>query len=100
MRETIIPLIKQLEKESDSMKMKIALSLSKFGENAIIPLTVALNDENSVVRENAAEALGEIGDPNALISLKNALNDENPYVRNRVKMAIKAINTKKIGLNK
>ena len=45
----IIPLIKQLEKESDSMKMKIALSLSKFGENAIIPLTVALNDENSVV---------------------------------------------------
>ncbi|MGO9892958.1 MAG: HEAT repeat domain-containing protein, partial [Bryobacteraceae bacterium] len=78
----IIPLIKQLEKENASMKMKIALSLSKFGENAIEPLTIALNDKNSVVRENAAEALGEIGGARALISLKNALNDEDPYVRN------------------
>ncbi|MGP8024211.1 MAG: HEAT repeat domain-containing protein [Methanobacterium sp.] len=92
----IIPLIKQLEKENDSMKMKIALSLSKFGENAITPLTTALNDKNSVVRENAAEALGEISDPKALISLENALNDENPYVRKRVKEAIKAIKTKKM----
>jgi len=95
----IIPLIKQLEKENSSMKMKIALSLSKFGENAIKPLTIALNDESNVVRENAAEALGEIGDPKALISLENTLNDENPYVRKRVKAAIKAIKTKNCNKN-
>lgn len=91
----IAPLIKHLEFENTPMRKKIALSLNKFGKNAIKPLTEALKHQDFEVRESAAEALGEIGDPDALDSLENALKDENPYVRNRVETAIRRIKARK-----
>jgi HEAT repeat protein len=55
---------------------------------------MALNYNNFIVREKAAETLGEIGDPIALNSLKEVLNDENIYVRKAAEEAIKMIQKK------
>ena len=55
-----------------------------------------LNEGNSIVREKAAEALGEIGDKKALESLKSALQDEDPHVRISAADAIAKIEKPKI----
>jgi len=56
-------------------------SLVEIGEPAVEPLIQALKDEDSFVREGAAEALGKIGDKRAVEPLIHALNDEDWQVR-------------------
>ena len=50
-----------------------------------------LKDEDSRVRENAAEALGEIGYAMVIGALTAALNDENSRVRRQAEEALKKI---------
>ena len=51
----------------------------------------ALKDNESIVREYAAESLGEIGDPRAVEALKEALKDEDLDVRSAAKEALAKI---------
>ena len=52
-----------------------------IGQPAVEPLIKALRDKNKIVRKNAAEALGEIGDKRASEPLVTALEDDDGTVR-------------------
>jgi len=56
-------------------------ALVTIGEPAVEPLILALKDEDVVVRDVAASALGKIGDGRAVEPLINALNDVDREVR-------------------
>jgi HEAT repeat protein len=58
-----------------------AEALGKIGTPAVPALIGALGDEYARVRWAAAEALGEIGDPQAVLDLIGALRDEDAEVR-------------------
>jgi HEAT repeat protein len=58
-----------------------ATGLSKAGEAAVEPLLEALQDEQYVVRQAAAVALGDIGDRRAVEGLIEGLGDEHEVVR-------------------
>lgn len=62
-------------------RLAAAEKLSKLGPAALEPLLVALNDENTQVREQAATALQQIADPRASAALRRMVNDVNPRVR-------------------
>ena len=47
-------------------------ALVKIGKPAVLPLITALQHDKETVRQNAARALGEIGDPRAIEPLKRA----------------------------
>ncbi len=51
----------------------------------------ALEDEDSDVRAEAADALGEIGDARAVEALTQALEDEDAYVRYQAEKALEKI---------
>ncbi|MCJ7727338.1 MAG: HEAT repeat domain-containing protein, partial [Methanoregula sp.] len=55
---------------------------------AVEPLIKSLKDKDRRVREQAAVALGEIGDERAVEPLLWALKDENDGVREQAKEAI------------
>ena len=71
-----------------SVRSSAVVALSKIAtpeaqkavEEYISALIQALSDEDEVVRANAAEALGEIGEP-AVPALIQALSDEDEVVR-------------------
>jgi len=65
-----------------------ATALSKAGEPAVAPLIEALQDEPIIVRQGAAMALGEIGDPRALEALAARLEDESHLVRQVAAIAL------------
>jgi HEAT repeat protein len=56
-------------------------ALVKIGKPAVEPLITALKDVSKVVREVAAEALGNIGDPYGMEPLIATLKDKHKYVR-------------------
>jgi HEAT repeat protein len=59
-------------------------SLGRLGRKAgrIVPaLLEALEDDNAVIRQHAALALGEIGSQTAIRPLRRALHDEDARVR-------------------
>jgi len=56
--------------------------------DSILPL---LDDETWMLREKAAEALGEIGDPRVLDALKNHAGDEDEAVRLAIEVAIELL---------
>ena len=58
-----------------------AASLSKTGELAVAPLIEALQDSQGVVRQIAAMALGDIGDPSAVAPLVDLLDNDQEVVR-------------------
>lgn len=61
----------------------------EFGRLAVEPLIKLLRDDDApVVRWEAAEALGELGDKAAIESLRIALNDKNENVRANARAAI------------
>ena len=68
-------LIQVLKDEDRDVRTGAAEALRKIGEPAVDPLIKALKDENSdaLVREVAAECLGEIGDARAVEPLIQAL---------------------------
>ena len=51
----------------------------------------ALKDEDAEVREQAAWALGMIGDRSALNALTEAMNDEDPGVRKNAMWALSRV---------
>jgi HEAT repeat protein len=63
-------------------------ALIKIGKPAIGPLISALKDENGAVRNNAADALGEIRDSSALDPLILALKDRKSSVQGSAREAI------------
>jgi HEAT repeat protein len=67
--------------------------LVALGAPAVEPLVVALKAPDSIVRENAADALGEIKDPRAVEPLIAALKDSVPLVRDFALDALSAFGT-------
>ena len=66
-------LIKQLESDSDKVRLATVLNLTKLGDSkAILPLVKVLgNDGDDAVREAAAVALGKLASPLPKGSIKN-----------------------------
>jgi len=62
--------------------------LNAEGKDRIEVLVEALKDENSSVRESAAEALGELKDPRAVEPLIEALKDKEPAVQGSAAKAL------------
>jgi HEAT repeat protein len=92
-RASIDPLVKQLKQEmKDSGVIAIGV-LARFGGHAVPPLVQALEKGNGVVRERAAEALGEIGDPGsgAREALTRALEDKEPLVAREAQRALRRL---------
>jgi HEAT repeat protein len=70
--------------------------LSKIGEPAIEPLIDALKDRNGLVRERAAEVLGEIGNEKSVRPLLETFHDEELYVRARAVLAFEKVKTRSV----
>lgn len=82
--QAVKPLITGLVFEEDGkVRSAILVALIKIGNPAVEQLIYALEYKNnpSVVRQDAAEALGVIGDPRAVDPLIVALKDGHPMVR-------------------
>lgn len=70
-----------LASHNDAVRVKARHSLVAMGKATVPLLTGALKSESSLVRWEAAKALGEIGDPVAAPALVQALEDEKFEVR-------------------
>jgi len=66
----------------------------KLDVNAIEPLSKALQDRETVVRQMAANALGYIYDERVIEPLKMALNDRGRFVRSGAKGSLKRVQEK------
>jgi HEAT repeat protein len=67
--------------ETAMLSKEAIKALTIIGQPAVEPLIKSLRDKNSIVRKNAAEALGELGDKRASDSLITALEDDDGTVR-------------------
>lgn len=70
-------------------------ALKTSGELAVGPLIIALTNEDSLVREGAAIALGKIEDKRAIEPLIDILKDESPTVRKWGALALGDIKDKR-----
>jgi HEAT repeat protein len=75
----------------DAVRHAAAEALVKIGTPAVPALIQALGDSNSAVCCAAAEALGDLGDPQAVPALIQALGDSNSAVRAAAAWALGAI---------
>ena len=73
--------IANLSSHDDARRVKARHSLVALGKAAVPPLIEALRDSNTLMRWEAAKALGEIGDPGTAPALIKALEDEEFDVR-------------------
>ncbi len=80
-------LIQALQDEKISVRWA-AEALGEIGAPAVPALIQALPNKNRWVRRAAAEALGEIGDPQAVPALVQALRDEDEDVRREAAWAL------------
>jgi len=90
---TVKPLIAALH--DFALRGEAANALIKIGKPAVKSLIVTLKDKEWIVRQCAAEALGEIGEASAVEPLIAALKDENEYVRQYAREALERIGTPK-----
>ena len=74
-------LIVALSNHDDAVRVRARQSLVAMGKAAVPLLAEALKSKNSLMRWEAAKALGEIGAPEAASSLVMALEDEEFDVR-------------------
>lgn len=81
--EAIPAIILVLNDRDESTRCQAALVLGCMqADSAVTPLIAILqNDEYSVARQMAANALGEIGNESAICPLADSLQDENALVR-------------------
>ena len=86
----IEPLIAVLKDENSSGRTQAlaAGALVSIGTPAVDPLIAALKDKDSLVRERAADALGQIKDVRAVEPLIAALKDKDSLVRERAADAL------------
>ncbi|HJT27272.1 MAG TPA: HEAT repeat domain-containing protein [Pyrinomonadaceae bacterium] len=91
-KSAITPLIKTLSDRSSEVRMSAIRSLGTLLTGSKCPrqLIRMLEDPNVLVRIEAAESLGAIGDRKALPALWRAINDRSPLVRSYVAGAIGA----------
>lgn len=100
--DNVDELIKQLEADSDKVRLSAALNLTKLGDaKAILPLAKALgNDSDKNVRGAAAVGLAKLINSNtkpavknlAINSLKKAAgNDESSFVKAQAEKALAAL---------
>jgi hypothetical protein len=73
-----------------------ATALEIIGHEVVNPLIAALDDPDPVVRGQAAEVLGNIGDGRAVAPLTVALRDPDPYVRSDAAKALGLIGMGKL----
>jgi HEAT repeat protein len=66
-------------------------ALTNIGAPAVAPLIEALKDKYPIVREQAAKALGWIGDQRSVDPLSHALSDTVWYVRSEASKALETI---------
>lgn len=100
--DNVDELIKQLESDSDKIRLSAALNLTKLGDpKAILPLAKALgNDSDKNVRGAAAVGLGKLVNSNTRSAVKNlainslkkaAANDESSFVKTQADKALAAL---------
>ncbi len=78
-----------MQDPDDYIRSETARVLRTVLEPESVPVLIhALNDRNYVVRINAAEALGLLGDPGAEEGLRSALKDVNRDVRSAARGAL------------
>jgi HEAT repeat protein len=71
------PLIQALKDNSSYVRQDAAGALGEIGEPVVDPLIPALKDNSSYVRSTAAGALEELNDSRAVNPLTQVLNDKN-----------------------
>lgn len=100
--EYVYPFLLELLTENDPRIRETAVEdLADFEKPQIIPILgkILLNDNNIIVREVAAWALGKIKSTSALIYLEKGLYDSHPFVRTGVVAAIYKILTAESSAN-
>jgi HEAT repeat protein len=80
-KEVATSLVAALASHNDARRIKARHSLVAMGKATVPLLTDALKSQNSLMRWEAAKALGEIGDPSTASALVEALEDEDFDVR-------------------
>ncbi len=73
-------LVNCMKSEDKRVKLAAVKELTRFGRDALEPLTEAMNDKDTDVRITAVEAMGSIGLP-VLDLLLNALKDKDGRIR-------------------
>lgn len=96
-KEAIAPLITALSDRDSEVRWSATSSLGTLliGRRSPRQLIRMLEDPNTLVRIEAAESLGAIGDRKALPALWRGMNDRSPLVRSYVAAAIGAFGRKK-----
>ncbi len=93
--EAAVPsLIQALQDKEQAVKVYAIGALSDIKEAAAVPNLIevlASNNEEWSIRENAAEALGKIGDTSAVLSLIQALSYDDDSVRRAAAKALRQI---------
>lgn len=82
------------EDKNPEMRYWAAESLGRFGPEArpaVPDLVEALKDDNKMIRQGVAYALGEIGDTEAVPALQTATKDPEKDVRTAADFALKRI---------
>jgi len=96
-KEAIAPLITALSDRDSEVRWSATSSLGTLliGSRSPRRLIQMLEDPNVLVRIEAAEAMGAIGDRKTLPALRRAMNDHSPLVRSYVAAAIGAFGRQK-----
>ncbi len=85
------PLTNALRDYNSEVRQMATQALVRLGQPAVVPLILALEDEDHLVRRAAANVLGAIGDPRAVDRLIDALRDKDPDVRRAIANALDEI---------
>ena len=81
-------LIAALSDGDRDVRRRVPLALVRLGATALDPLVNALSDDSSDIRDQAARALGQLGDRRAVDPLLKALSGDDSRVRNRAAEAL------------
>jgi HEAT repeat protein len=95
-RKAISQIMPLLQHTSPYVRGSALRFISKFSppSQAFSLLIGALKDINFIVRENAADELGELGQVKAISYLKPLLTDRHPHVQQAAKTAIEMLETR------
>jgi HEAT repeat protein len=74
------------------MRWKAAVSISRYGVAAVVPLLKLLYDDDQNVRILSIWALGRIGDARAIGPISQALFDDNDLIRMAGEGALSRLN--------